>query len=199
VMRRLCWAAAAVAIISPPIDSFLDASMSRHMLLQIPLLVGMGYAAVWLWPAARLRSPSMRVSAIIFAMGSLLFWMLPRSLDTAVTVTWVDQAMHANMLLVGWFLAISLPRLPFLVKMALGVYGLAMALAAGVVYASTTIPVCSTYSVQQQNEAGALLLWIGSALFVVLLGRGAFLLTAIAAEKPEQSLNRRRGYFEFGA
>ena len=176
MIRRVCWAASVITIISPPIDSFLDASMSRHMLLQIPLLVGMGYAAGWLWPAARLRSPSMRVSALIFAMGSLLFWMLPRSLDTAVTVTWVDQAMHANMLLVGWSLAISLPRLPFLAKMVLGVYGLAMALAAGAVYASAVVPVCSTYSVQQQNEAGILLLWIGAALFVLLLGRGAFLL-----------------------
>ena len=58
--------------------------------------------------------------------------------------------------------------------------GLAMALTAGVVYATAVVPVCSRYSVQQQNEAGALLLWIGGALFIVLLGRGAFLLAAIA-------------------
>jgi hypothetical protein len=58
-----------------------------------------------------------------------------------------------------------------------------MALAAGIVYAATVIPVCSTYSVEQQNEAGSLLLWIGSALFIILMCRGASLLTAIAAAK----------------
>ncbi len=179
MIRHFCWAAAVIAIISPPIDSFLDASMSRHMLLQMPLLVGMGFAAAWLWPAARLRTSSMRVSAIIFAIGSLLFWMLPRSLDTAVTVAWADQAMHANMLVVGWSLAVSLPRLPFQAKVSLGIYGLAMALAAGAIYASAVVPVCSTYSVQQQNEAGTLLLWIGATLFFVLLGRGAFLLGSL--------------------
>ncbi len=184
MIRRVCWAAAVVAMISPPIDYFLDGSMFRHMLFQIPLLAGLGYAAGLLWPAPRFHLTSLGLSAIIFAMGSLVFWMLPpRSLDTAVTVAWVDQAMHANMLAAGWSLAIGLPRLPFHAKMALGVYSLAMALAAGVVYAATVIPVCSTYSVEQQNEAGSLLLWIGSALFIILMCRGASLLTAIAAAK----------------
>jgi hypothetical protein len=151
------------------------------MLLQMPLLVGLGYAAGLMWPMPQHRLAPLGLSAVFFAMGSLVFWMLPRSLDTAVTVAWADQAMHLNMLAIGWSLAIGLPRLPFHTKMAFGVYGLAMALTAGVVYATTVVPVCSRYSVQQQNEAGALLLWIGCALFIVLLGRGAFLLAAIAS------------------
>ena len=182
MIRRVCWAIAVVAMVSPPIDSFLDLSMSRHMLLQMPLLVGLGYAAGLIWPIPRFRLASLGLSAIFFAMGSLMFWMLPRSLDTAVTMAWADQAMHVNMLAAGWSLAIGLPRLPFHTKMAFGVYGLAMALTAGVVYATAVVPVCSRYSVQQQNAAGALMLWIGATLFVVLLARGVFLLAAIAPQ-----------------
>ena len=180
MIRRVWWVVAVVATVSPPVDPFLDGSMSRNMLLQMPLLVGLGYTAKLIWPTPQFRLASLGLSAIFFAMGSLVFWMLPRSLDTAVTVAWVDQALHFNMLAAGWSLAIGLPRLPFHAKMAFGVYGLAMALTAGVVYAAAVIPVCATYSVQQQNDAGALLLWIGSALFIILLGRGAFLLAALS-------------------
>ncbi len=189
MIRRARWAIAVVATVSPPVDSFLDGSMSRHMLLQMPLLAVLGYAAGSIWPMPRFRLSSLGLAAVFFAMGSLGFWMLPRSLDTAVTVAWVDQAMHLNMLAAGWSLVIGLPRLHFHTKMVFGVYGLAMALTAGVVYVSAVVPVCSAYSIQHQNEAGALLLWIGGALFIVLLGRGAYLLSAIAAASQEGSRN----------
>lgn len=180
MIRRICWLIAIIATVSPPIDSFLDSSMSRHMLLQMPLLAGLGYAAGLLWPRPRFRFASLELAAVFFALGSLMFWMLPRSLDTAVTVAWVDQVMHITMIVTGWSLAIGLPRLPFHTKMAFGIYALAMVLTTGVVYATAVVPVCSRYTVQQQNEAGTLLLWIGGALFLVLLGRGMLLLATSA-------------------
>ena len=60
---------------------------------------------------------------------------------------------------------------------------------AGVVYVATVVPVCSAYSLQQQNEAGTLLLWVSSALLVFLLGRGAYLLAAITFNDPEEARN----------
>ncbi|HJP38757.1 MAG: hypothetical protein QF483_03640 [Gammaproteobacteria bacterium] len=186
---RVCWVIAVVATLAPPVDSFLDGSMSRHMLLQMPLLVVLGYAAGLAWPLPRFRHASPGLAAIFFVMGSMVFWMLPRSLDAAVTLAWVDQAMHLNMLAVGWILVIGLPHLSFHVKMAFGIYSLAMALTAGVVYVATVVPVCSAYSLQQQNEAGTLLLWVSSALLVFLLGRGAYLLAAITFNDPEEARN----------
>ncbi|HNP64712.1 MAG TPA: hypothetical protein PKH39_12320, partial [Woeseiaceae bacterium] len=100
-----------------------------------------------------------------------------------LTHTWVDQLMHINMLTVGWSLAIGLPRLPFQAKIAFGIYALGMILAAGLVYASAVVPVCSTYTVQQQNEAGILLLGVASAAFVTLVVRGALILSNVAATK----------------
>jgi cytochrome c oxidase assembly factor CtaG len=120
-------------------------------------------------------------------MGTLAFWMLPRSLDTAVTVTWVDQLMHLNMLAAGWSLAFALPRLSFHCTMAAGTYALAMALTAGVIYATAVVPVCATYSIQQQRAAGSLLLWIGAALFIVLVGRGALLLARLGPARAERT------------
>ncbi len=181
MIRRASLLIAVVAMVSPPLDPYLDGSMSGHMLLQMPLLALLGYAAGRLWPGFRIRASSHGVAAVLFGVGSLVFWMLPRSLDTAVTVAWVDQVMHLNMLTAGWFLAVGLPCLPFHTKVAFGVYALAMALAAGVVYVTAVVPVCANYSVQQQNEAGALLLWAGGVVFVILLARSVFLLSRIAA------------------
>jgi len=184
MILRIGWGIVVAVTVSPPVDPFLDASMSRHMLLQMPLLVGLGYAAASIWPIPRCRLAPLGLSCIFFAMGSLLFWMLPRSLDTAVTVAWVDQIMHANMLLAGGSLAIGLPRLSFHTKMACGVYSLAMTMTAGVVYTVASVPVCSTYSLQQQNDAGALLFRIGIVIFVALVGRGAFLLRSYGDSDP---------------
>jgi cytochrome c oxidase assembly factor CtaG len=176
-MRRIAWALAVLATVSPPVDAYLDGSMSRHMLIQMPLLAWLGYAAGQFRLISPLRLWSMPSAGLVFAMGTFLFWMLPRSLDTAVTVAWVDQLMHLNMLVAGWWLAFALPRLSFHTKMASGVYALAMTLTAGVIYAAAVVPVCATYSIRQQAAAGTLLFWIGGALFVVLLARGAALLT----------------------
>ena len=187
MLQRACWVICVAVTVCPPVDSFLDGSMSRHMLLQMPLLVVLGCAGGLIWPLPRLQFASLGLSAIIFAMGSMVFWMLPRSLDAAVTNTWVDQVMHLNMLTVGCFLLLSLPRMPFQAKMVFGVYSLAMALTAGVVYMTAVVPVCTTYSLQHQNEAGALLLWLCGAIFIVLLGRGAFLLSAFSDTGADES------------
>lgn len=180
MIGRVGWLLAIAATVSPPVDPFLDASMSRHMLLQMSLLAALGIVAARTWPAPRLDAAE-ALAALVFATGTLVFWMLPRSLDTAVAISWVDQLMHANMLAAGWVLATALPRLEFHTKTAFGIYALAMILAAGAVYAATAVPVCSTYTVQQQNAAGAWLLWTGSVLFLLLLLRGAWSLSHRAA------------------
>lgn len=182
MIPRIFWIIAVLATVSAPLDPFFDMSMSRHMLLQMPLLAGLGYMTCKLWPGVRLHDAAHAMSAITFAAGSLLFWMLPRSLDMAVGVAWVDQVMHANMLLAGWSVAAGIPQLVFHIKMAFGLYGVAMVLAAGAIFAATAVPVCSNYTVQQQYESGVLLLWAGGMLFVGLLIRGAMLLAATGAD-----------------
>lgn len=187
MIARVLWLLAVAVTVSPPLDPYFDASMSRHMLLQIPVLASMGFLAAQVWRLPRLISAPQALSAVVFAAGTLTFWMLPRSLDTAVTVAWADQIMHANMMAAGWVLAVALPRLPFHVKFALGIYALAMVLAAGTVYTIANVPVCSAYTLQQQNAAGVLLLWTGGALFIVLLLRGAWRLRLTGARPVQQN------------
>lgn len=177
-MRGAAWVLFVAAIVSPPIDAFLDGSMLRHMLLQMPVLAALGYATACIWPSPGWRFESLRAAGLIFAMGTMVFWMLPRSLDAAANLPWIDQLMHLNMLGAGRALASAVPGLPFHWKMASGIYVLAMALTAGMIYTTAVVPVCATYSVRQQAATGILLLWIGGAGFVVLLFRGALLLAA---------------------
>jgi hypothetical protein len=50
----------------PPLDPWLDATMPRHLLVQVPALL---------------------------AIGALAFWMIPRALDTAIIRNDADQAL----------------------------------------------------------------------------------------------------------
>lgn len=173
MIRRVLWLLSVGVLILPPLDPLLDHSMAGQMALQMPLLAALGFLARGCWPALQLRTDAQAAAAVVFAAGSLVFWMLPRSLDATVNVWWADQLMHANWLAVGWLLAAGSSRLRFHARFATGIYFAAMILAAGIVYASAVIPVCSNYSIRQQIFAGSLLLWIGATLFVVILARAA--------------------------
>lgn len=171
MIRRVLWLLSVGVLISPPLDPLLDHSMAGQMALQMPLLAALGVLARGCWPGLRLRTDGQTAAGVVFAAGSLVFWMLPRSLDATVNVWWADQLMHANWLAVGWLLAIGSGRLRFHVRFATGIYFAAMILTAGIVYASAVIPVCSNYSIRQQNLAGSLLLWIGAVLFLLVVAR----------------------------
>jgi hypothetical protein len=186
MIRRTLWVLAVGMLISPPLDPLLDHSMAGQMALQMPFLAALGVLARGCWPALQLRTDGQAAAAIVFAAGSLVFWMLPRSLDATVHVWWADQLMHANWVAVGWLLAMGSGRLRFHVRFAAGIYAAAMILAAGVVYTSAVIPVCSNYSTRQQNLAGSLLIWIGAVLFVAVLARAVLCFNRIASAGERQ-------------
>lgn len=173
MIRRVLWVVTVGVLISPPLDPLLDRSMAGQMALQMPMLATLGFLARRIWPARRMRTDGQAMMAVEFAAGSLVFWMLPRSLDATVNIWWADQLMHTNWIAAGWLLAMGFDRLRFHVRFATGIYAAAMILAAGMVYRSAVIPVCSNYSVRQQNLAGTLLIWIGTGLFVTVLARAA--------------------------
>ena len=178
MISRFGWLLLVGVTVLPPVDSYLDAHMSRHMLIQLPVLLGLGFTAGHVWRSLRVRHLALGLGCTLFTLGSIVFWTMPLSLDTAVLSFWVDQGMHANMLVAGWSLALGLPSLAFYAKMAFGVYGLAMILTAGVVYSASLSPVCAVYSIQQQHLTGKLLCVLGGAAFVMLVARGALLLRA---------------------
>lgn len=176
MIRIFLWAVAALVLVSPPLDPFLDAAMARHVLLQIPALFFLGFIAGRSnWISVK-RYNLLGLAGLVFFIGSLLFWMIPRSLDAAVSDNRIDQLMHLNIIAAGWALSKSLPLMPVIMRVALGMYGLTMIISLGAIYSSYDALICAVYSIGQQKETGWYLFRIAAALFLVLLVRGGYIL-----------------------
>ncbi|HEY5568499.1 MAG TPA: hypothetical protein VIM81_14830 [Gammaproteobacteria bacterium] len=161
--------AAALVLVTPPLDPFLDAAMRRHVEWQLPALVALGYFAGRGRVPRRLAAANPSgLAGLAFALGSMAFWMIPRSLDVAVVHDSVDQLLHASMFGSGLALAWSLPVAPFALRVALGIHAVAMVAALGVTYSEFPRLICATYNLQQQRAVGGDLLWIAGLLWVML-------------------------------
>lgn len=178
MIRLIAWLIITIIIIIPPLNSMFIATMPRVMLLQIPLLLFMGYLA-GRWIKVPLGPYNHRgITGLIFFIASIMFWMIPHSLDVAISSNWINQLMHLDLLLAGFLLANSLPLMSFVVKIAASIYVLAMLIAAGIVYAYSMFLICATYTMWQQWATGHYLLWLSGGLFILVLIWGASMLNA---------------------
>ncbi len=155
MIRRAAAIAAACLLALPPADVFLDATMERRLLIQIPAILVLGALAGWPAGAAHRPWRSGDLAALAFAVGAMLFWMIPRSLDLAARSHLVDKALHLSVFAVGLALARSLPYLSLAIPMTLGVQATAMLMALGIVYLHYPGLICTAYTLEQQRVVGA--------------------------------------------
>lgn len=113
------WSALALVVVLllalPPLRALLEASMSSHMLVQMPLLAAAGFIGTRGLPAAR-RDRLYRLSGgalplVLMTMVASSYWMLPRALDAALADPWAELAKFASLpLLAGAPLALAWQR-----------------------------------------------------------------------------------------
>lgn len=160
-------------LLLPPARQALEATMARHMLVQLPLLVVAGW---WMRPlvpqrAARALAPWNRngVSGLLLASVAAMVWMLPRAIDAALTIPWVEAAKFAGVpLLVGLPLAGSWPRAGFVVRGVFLVEVVATTFRLGWLYLVSPERLCSNYLVGDQQQVGRAMLAVGVALCLFL-------------------------------
>lgn len=165
----LLWCALAL----PPVKHALEASMTLQMLVQIPLLALAGW---WLRPLLPRRvSDSLaawnRSGITGFVLASLvaMVWMLPRAMDAALEVPWVEAAKFTSVpLLIGLPLALSWPRAGFVVRGVLLVEVIATAFRLGWLYLFSPERLCSNYLLGDQQQLGRIMLAIGVSIVLVL-------------------------------
>jgi hypothetical protein len=167
-----CGAAALfLALLAPPLRHALEASMTAQMLLQMPLLAAAGWLAAMALPA-RLAAGigacnEHGISGLVLATLASACWMLPRALDAAVTDPSIALAKYLSVpLLIGLPLALSWPRMGFVVKGVLLLEGIATLLRLGWLYLVSPERLCNLYLLDDQQRLGRLLLLIGAALFL---------------------------------
>lgn len=164
---------------TPPLRDWLEAGMVTHMLVQLPLLAGLGVLAVRRLPA-RLRNRLDRCNAAgvpltLLALFAIAFWMLPRSLDAALNQPAMELAKFVSLpLLVGAPLALSWRRLPAVGRGFLWSNLLSMLVVLGWLYSAAPVRVCTNYLVDQQQLLGRGLLLLALGLALWLAGQVLF-------------------------
>ncbi|MBQ4854050.1 hypothetical protein IMW82_05130 [Rhodanobacter sp. B2A1Ga4] len=157
------------ALLLPPSRQLLESRMVLQMLVQIPLLIGVGY----LLPAAlppRLDASIARwnyhgITSLVLASLAGMFWMLPRSLDAAVSEAWMAFAKFTSVpLLIGLPLGLGWPRMGFVVRGVFLLELIATFFRLGWLYLVSPVRLCNNYLLDDQQRAGEAMLAIGSLL-----------------------------------
>lgn len=158
---------------APPLLRILEASMTAQMLVQIPLLAVAGVLLGKSLPeaaASRIepwnRGGATGVVVITFASAC---WMLPLSLDAAVVSPAVDLAKFLTVpLLIGVPLALSWPRMSFVLRGVLLFEALATLFRMGWLYLISPLRLCNSYGLSDQQRLGEWLLLAGVALLLCI-------------------------------
>ena len=156
-------------LLLPTMRHALEVDMSRHMLIQIPLLVwvGCGWASVLPPSLRRVLSDWNRGGITGLLLVSLwpMVWMLPRAMDAALSMPWVEAVKFLSLpLLVGVPLALSWPRAGGVVRGLFLSNMLSMLLVAGWLYQVLPQQLCANYLLDDQQRLGTNLWWLAAAL-----------------------------------
>ena len=187
LLRDMVWAASVwIVLAAPAIRAFLEASMALHMLVQLPLLAGVGYYAGAAWLRSRPGSAPGRllaavqsfnaggVTGILAASFVMVLWMLPRCLDLARLDVAVDAIKFVSVPLTGMAVALSWRRLPGIARGVVHLEVIATLLRFGWGYLAAEERLCLAYLVGDQQRTGEWLLWLAAAYAIAAAWRPMF-------------------------
>lgn len=175
--RRDCIGLAAVlflALLAPPVKHALEVSMTTQMLVQIPLLVCVGWLLRAAMPTRALALTASwdyrGLTGLVLASVAAVFWLLPRWLDAGVTEPRMAGAKYLTVpLLIGLPLAVSWPRMSFVVRGVFLLEFIATLFRMGWLYLIWPDRLCNNYLLNDQQRLGQYLVLIGVS-FCILVG-----------------------------
>lgn len=160
---------------APPVRSWLEATMSGHMLVQIPLLATIGFAICRLLAAHHqerlLAIAGGPIPLVVVALFASSWWMLPRALDDALAHPLAEVAKFVSLpTLVGVPLALAWRRLGTIGRGFVWTNFISMLAVLGWLYIAAPQRLCNSYLVDQQESAGWLMVKLALLLFAAWLG-----------------------------
>ncbi|HRP95569.1 MAG TPA: hypothetical protein PL143_04910 [Rhodocyclaceae bacterium] len=169
-------AATWLALATPAARTWLETSMSVHMLVQIPLLALIGLLATRLLPertqAALLAAAGGAVPCVIVATFASSYWMLPRAIDAVLVDRIAEAAKFVSLpLLVGAPLALAWRELALIGRGFVWTNFISMLAVLGWLYIVAPVRVCNSYALFEQERAGWLMVQLAVGLLVWWLGR----------------------------
>ena len=167
-----------------PAGTYLEASLSGHVLVEIPLLIIIGITA------GNLIKPHLSgvlnmisIPTILLACFTLAFWMIPRWLDASLNDEFIAYMKYLSLpLLVGVPLALSWQILHPVARGVVKIEFLAMLFRLGWLYLVSPDRLCNNYLLNEQQQLGYMMIILGFALGTIWLARVFFI-----SPKPLQS------------
>jgi hypothetical protein len=155
---------------TPAMRTSLEATMSTHMLIQIPLLVAVGIIAGRLLPKRcqnwLLATAGGTIACVVLAIFTSSYWMLPRALDAALANPLTDAVKFISLpALAGLPLALAWKQLSVIGRGFLWTNFISMLTVLGWLYIAAPVRVCNSYLLGQQASAGWLMVKLAMLLF----------------------------------
>lgn len=159
---------------APAARTGLEATMTGHMLIQIPLLTAIGIIACQLLTVRRqemlLAVAGGPVPWVLLALFASSYWMLPRALDGALASPVMEAAKFLSLpLLVGLPLALAWRRLNSISRSFVVTNFISMLAVLGWLYIAAPVRICNNYLVDQQTVAGWLMVKLALLFFTCWL------------------------------
>jgi len=167
---------ALLALATPLVKHALETSMAAQMLLQLPLLIGVGVLLSRALPHGVLARIApwnqLGITGLVMASVAIAFWMLPRMLDASVAEPLVCVAKYLSLpLLAGLPFAISWPRMGFIVRGVFLLELIATFFRLGRLYLISPQRLCNLYLLDDQQRLGQYMLAIGAVMLLGVAGK----------------------------
>jgi hypothetical protein len=159
---------------------WLEASMLRHMLLQLPLIVVAGWLLAGRWSVNRRAGAIDQhgVTGLTIMLFVSAYWMIPRALELSINSPLAEAGKFASLLLLGAMLPGSLARANWIVQLFfLGNFSWMMAIA-GIQYQNMPRQLCNAYLLDDQITTGIALVIASIAIAAAWCWRLAPIITA---------------------
>lgn len=158
----------------PGVRHLLEASMTRHMLVQFPLLALVGFCIAgslpqrWVAPINRWNGHG--ITGLFAAALILAILMIPRVLDLALVDTRVELAKWLALIACGAAVQLSWRRAGLLVQGFFLGNVLPMTAVVGNLFETSPARVCNAYLLDDQVRLGEGLIWIAVLVGLVWFG-----------------------------
>ena len=175
---RACHPHAAAALLLllalPGVRHYLEASMTRHMLVQFPLLALCGFLLTDKLPGQwrnRLNRWNGHGITGLFATALVLaLLMIPRLLDLALVDGRIELAKWLALIVCGAALRLSWQPAGLLVQGFFLGNVLPMTVVVGYLFETSPVRVCNAYLLDDQARLGERLVWLSAATALVWFG-----------------------------
>jgi hypothetical protein len=145
-------------LLIPPIRVYMESIMIIHMLVQLPLLIIAGWFLgeymISKIPKVFIVSNDNGVPGIILFVAITMFWMLPRTLDEALTFPIYELFKFVSLPFSGIILVDSWGKINALGRVFIYLNYLSMFALMGWLYLDSPIQICNNYLVDQQKILG---------------------------------------------